>query len=186
MAVILITHDLTVVRQFADYVYVMQHGEVREEGPTEALFTNPQHPYTKRLLGVRAEGHGRPAAQATTETVLEGRNIRVTYTLRKGGAFRGTYYDLQAVDGLSLDAASAARPWVWWANRGSGKTTFGQALLRLNTLTEGEIDFLGQRHRRAGPQGDEALPPAHADRVPGPVRQPQPAHVGAPDRSRKG
>ena len=52
MAVILITHDLTVVRQFADHVYVMQHGEVREEGPTEALFSNPQHPYTKRLLGV--------------------------------------------------------------------------------------------------------------------------------------
>ncbi len=60
MAVILITHDLTVVRQFADYVYVMQHGEVREEGPTESLFTNPQHPYTKRLLGSEPKGRANP------------------------------------------------------------------------------------------------------------------------------
>ena len=49
MGVILITHDLTVVRQFADHVYVMQHGEVREEGLTEEIFGNPKHPYTKRL-----------------------------------------------------------------------------------------------------------------------------------------
>ncbi len=50
MAVILITHDLTVVRQFSDYVYVMQHGVVREHNTTAALFKEPKHPYTQRLL----------------------------------------------------------------------------------------------------------------------------------------
>ncbi len=143
MAVILITHDLTVVRQFADYVYVMQHGLVREEGPAEQLFTNPQHPYTKRLLGSEPKGRANPLL-GTPETVLQGRNIRVTYTLRRGGAFRGTYHDLQAVDGLSLDLKRGETLGLV-GESGSGKTTFGQALLRLNKLNGGEVTFLGQR-----------------------------------------
>ncbi len=150
MAVILITHDLTVVRQFADYVYVMQHGLVREEGPSEALFTNPQHPYTKRLLGSEPKGQAN-ALEVKDETVLEGTDVRVTYKLRKGGAFRGTYHDLQAVDGLSL-ALKRGETLGLVGESGSGKTTFGQALLRLNTLTAGQVTFLGQRiekHDRA-------------------------------------
>ncbi|OYU17740.1 MAG: microcin ABC transporter ATP-binding protein [Rhodobacteraceae bacterium PARR1] len=143
MAVILITHDLTVVRQFADHVYVMQHGEVREDGPTEALFTNPQHPYTKRLLGSEPKGRADPA-QVGEETVLAGRDVRVTFTLRKGGAFRGSYHDLQAVDGLSL-AVKRGETLGLVGESGSGKTTFGQALLRLNKLNAGQVEFLGQR-----------------------------------------
>ena len=62
MAVILITHDLTVVRQFADHVYVMQHGEVREEGPTEARCSPTRSiAYTKRLLGSEPKGQRQPA-----------------------------------------------------------------------------------------------------------------------------
>ena len=143
MAVILITHDLTVVRQFADYVYVMQHGQVREEGPAESLFSNPQHPYTKRLLGSEPRGRANPLL-GSPETVLEGKNIRVTYKLRRGGAFRGTYHDLHAVDGLSLDLKRGETLGLV-GESGSGKTTFGQALLRLNKLTSGEVTFLGQR-----------------------------------------
>ncbi|MEO5614704.1 MAG: ATP-binding cassette domain-containing protein, partial [Cypionkella sp.] len=143
MAVILITHDLTVVRQFADHVYVMQHGLVREQGPTESVFTNPQHPYPKRLLSSEPKGTAN-TLQGSPETVLEGRNIRVTYTLRKGGAFRGTLYDLQAVDGLSLNLKRGETLGLV-GESGSGKTTFGQALLRLNKLSGGEVDFLGNR-----------------------------------------
>ena len=143
MAVILITHDLTVVRQFADYVYVMQHGVVREEGATEALFKNPQHPYTQRLLGSEPKGQANPL-KGSPETVIEGRNVRVTYTLRKGGTFKGTNYDLQAVDGLSL-ALKRGETLGIVGESGSGKTTFGQALLRLTKLTQGEVDFMGQR-----------------------------------------
>ena len=72
MGVVLITHDLTVVRQFADYVYVMQHGEVREYGPTEQIFTAPQHPYTRRLLASEPKGVANPC-EPDAETVLEGR-----------------------------------------------------------------------------------------------------------------
>jgi peptide/nickel transport system ATP-binding protein len=150
MAVILITHDLTVVRQFADYVYVMQHGLVREEGPAASLFSDPQHPYTKRLLGSEPKGEAN-ALEVKDETVLEGRDIRVTYKLRKGGAFRGTYHDLQAVDGLSLTLKRGETLGLV-GESGSGKTTFGQALLRLNKLTAGQVTFLGQRiegHDRA-------------------------------------
>ena len=143
MAVILITHDLTVVKQFADHVYVMQHGVVREEGPTAQIFGNPQHPYTKRLLGAEPKGRANPA-EVSAETVLAGKNIRVTYTLRRGGAFRGTYHALQAVDGLSLELKRGETLGLV-GESGSGKTTFGQALLRLNKLTSGEVTFLGQR-----------------------------------------
>ncbi len=143
MAVILITHDLTVVRQFADYVYVMQHGQVREEGPAESLFSDPQHPYTKRLLGSEPKGQANPLL-GNPETVLEGRDIRVTYQLRRGGAFRGSYHDLHAVDGLSLELKRGETLGLV-GESGSGKTTFGQALLRLNKLTGGEVTFLGQR-----------------------------------------
>jgi peptide/nickel transport system ATP-binding protein len=143
MAVILITHDLTVVRQFADHVYVMQHGEVREEGPTEQIFTAPRNPYTRRLLGSEPKGRADPD-MVTSETVLRGRDVRVTFSLRKGGVFRGSYHDLQAVDGLSLDLKRGETLGLV-GESGSGKTTFGQALLRLNRLTEGEVDFLGQR-----------------------------------------
>ena len=143
MAVILITHDLTVVRQFADHVYVMQHGVVREEGLTETIFTAPQHPYTQRLLGSEPKGQANPL-QGHPETVIEGRGVRVTYTLRKGGTFKGHNYDLQAVDGLSL-ALKRGETLGIVGESGSGKTTFGQALLRLTKLTQGEVDFMGQR-----------------------------------------
>ncbi len=143
MAVILITHDLTVVRQFADHVYVMQHGLVRESGQTEQVFSKPQHPYTRRLLGSEPKGRANPLL-GTPETMLEGRDIRVTYSLRKGGVFRGTNHALQAVDGLSL-ALARGETLGLVGESGSGKTTFGQALLRLNTLTEGQVDFQGQR-----------------------------------------
>lgn len=143
MAVILITHDLTVVRQFADHVYVMQHGEVREEGPTEEVFSNPQNPYTRRLLGSEPKGEALPLV-GTPDTVLEGRDVRVTYTLRRGGAFRGTFHDLQAVDGLSLQLKRGETLGLV-GESGSGKTTFGQALLRLVHLTAGEVEYQGQR-----------------------------------------
>ena len=143
MAVILITHDLTVVRQFADRVYVMQHGEVKEHNATAALFANPQHPYTRRLLASDPKGVAQPLV-GNLPTVLEGKNIRVTYTLKRGGLFNATYSDLQAVDGLSLDLKKGETLGLV-GESGSGKTTFGQALIRLLNPQEGEITFDGQR-----------------------------------------
>ena len=143
MAVILITHDLTVVRQFADRVYVMQHGEVKEHNTTAALFSNPQHPYTKRLLASDPKGVAEPLV-GNLPTVLKGKNVRVTYTLKRGGIFNATYSDLQAVDGLSLELKKGETLGLV-GESGSGKTTFGQALIRLLNPQEGEITFDGQR-----------------------------------------
>jgi peptide/nickel transport system ATP-binding protein len=143
MAVILITHDLTVVRQFADRVYVMQHGEVKEHNATEALFKSPQHPYTKRLLGSEPKGVAKPL-QGELPTILSGKDVRVTYTLKKGGLFNATYHDLHAVDNLSLDLKRGETLGLV-GESGSGKTTFGQALIRLLNPQNGEITFDGNR-----------------------------------------
>ena len=143
MGVILITHDLTVVRQFADRVYVMQHGEVREEGPTEAIFSNPQHPYTQRLLASEPRGQANPA-EVRPESVLTGEGVRVQFMLRKGGAFRGTFHPLVAVDSLDLDLKRGETLGLV-GESGSGKTTFGQALIRLIRMDAGKVSFCGER-----------------------------------------
>ena len=143
MAVILITHDLTVVRQFADRVYVMQHGEVKEHNATEALFRHPQHAYTKRLLSSEPKGVAKPL-EGKQRSILKGKDVRVTYTLKKGGIFNATYHDLHAVDGLSLDVKRGETLGLV-GESGSGKTTFGQALIRLLNPQAGEITFDGNR-----------------------------------------
>jgi peptide/nickel transport system ATP-binding protein len=143
MAVILITHDLTVVRQFADRVYVMQHGEVKEHNETQALFKNPQHPYTKRLLASDPKGVAKPL-EGDLPIMLSGKNVRVTYKLKKGGLFNATYHDLHAVDKLSLELKRGETLGLV-GESGSGKTTFGQALIRLLNPQEGEIAFAGER-----------------------------------------
>ena len=143
MAIVLITHDLTVVRQFADYVYVMQHGEVREEGPCEQIFSDPRHSYTRRLLASEPRGVANPIVDAA-ETVLEGKGVRVVYMLRKGGAFRPKYSDLVAVDSLDLDLKRGETLGIV-GESGSGKTTFGMALMQLTAAQQGEVRFLGER-----------------------------------------
>ena len=143
MAVILITHDLTVVKQFADRVYVMQHGEVKEHNLTAALFANPQHAYTKRLLASEPKGVAKPL-EGNPPTILAGKDVRVTYTLKRGGLFNATYSDLHAVDGLSLDLKKGETLGLV-GESGSGKTTFGQALIRLLNPQAGEIIFDGNR-----------------------------------------
>ncbi len=143
MAVILITHDLTVVRQFADRVYVMQHGEIKEHNATKALFANPQHPYTKRLLSSDPKGIAQPLT-GTPPTMLEGKDVRVVYTLKRGGLFKPDYFDLVAVDSLSLNLKRGETLGLV-GESGSGKTTFGQALIRLVNMKSGEVTFDGER-----------------------------------------
>jgi len=143
MAVILITHDLTVVRQFSDYVYVMRRGEVKEHNTTEALFADPRHDYTRHLLG--SEPRGRPAPLPENSPVLlEGRDIRVAYVLKSGGFFRPEFKPLVAVNNLSL-ALKKHETLGLVGESGSGKTTFGQALLKLIHMDAGEIVFDGER-----------------------------------------
>ncbi|WP_455269678.1 ABC transporter ATP-binding protein [Rhizobium herbae] len=142
MAVILITHDLTVVRQFSDYVYVMQNGEVKEHNTTSALFQNPQHPYTRHLLNSEPKGMANPMP-VDSAAILEGRNVRVSFMLKHGGFFKPQLKELVAVDSLSIKLHRHETLGIV-GESGSGKTTFGQALVKLLTADGGEILFDGQ------------------------------------------
>ena len=139
MAVILITHDLTVVRQFSDYVYVMQHGEVREHNTTEALFANPQHAYTRHLLASEPRGEANPLPEGS-DVILDAKGVRVAFMLRHGTFLKPAMRELVAVDSLSLTLRRHETLGLV-GESGSGKTTFGQAILRLNTPDSGEIHF---------------------------------------------
>ncbi|MFS8146361.1 microcin ABC transporter ATP-binding protein [Rhizobium sp. R635] len=139
MAVILITHDLTVVRQFSDYVYVMQHGEVREHNVTEALFANPQHPYTRHLLASEPRGEANPLPEGS-DVILDAKGVRVSFMMRHGTILKPEMRELVAVDSLGLTLRRHETLGLV-GESGSGKTTFGQAILRLNTPQAGEIHF---------------------------------------------
>ncbi len=142
MAVILITHDLTVVRKFADYIYVMQHGEIREHNTKEQLFANPQHPYTRHLLASEPRGRANPLPEGS-DVILNAKGVRVSFMLRHGGFLKPDLRELVAVDSLNL-ALCRHETLGLVGESGSGKTTFGQALVRLNTPQAGEITFDGQ------------------------------------------
>ncbi|MCB1692288.1 MAG: ABC transporter ATP-binding protein [Pseudomonadales bacterium] len=138
MAILLITHDLGVVRRVADRVCVMTMGEIVESGPCEAIFTSPQHDYTKRLLA--AEPKGNPVALDTgAETVIDCRHLSVNFALGKGFSFRRTYFG--AVKDVSLTVGKGQTLGIV-GESGSGKTTLGLAIMRL-VQSEGEITLNG-------------------------------------------
>ncbi|RUW84674.1 ABC transporter ATP-binding protein [Mesorhizobium sp. M1E.F.Ca.ET.063.01.1.1] len=137
MAIVFITHDLGIVRRFADRVYVMRQGEVVEEGDAEALFANPQHAYTKMLLA--AEPTGTKAAPPTNSPVLlEGRNVEVVFKIG-GGFLGGEPLMLRAVDKISIRLKRNQTIGIV-GESGSGKSTLGRALLRL-LPSDGVIRF---------------------------------------------
>ena len=146
MAILLITHDLGVVRHVADRVLVMRHGRVVEQGRTADIFERPAADYTRMLLA--AEPQGRKAAPpAGAATMLEGRNIAVTFQLRRsffGGAARA----FRAVDSVSLTLRAGQTIGVV-GESGSGKSTLGRALLRLVPGT-GRIRFADRDISAAG------------------------------------
>ena len=142
MAVILITHDLTVVRKFSDYVYVMQHGEMCEHNVTERLFADPRHAYTRRLLASEPRGRPQPLPQGCG-TILEASGVRVCFMLRHGTFLKPDWRELVAVDDLDLSLRRHETLGLV-GESGSGKTTFGQTLLRLVDAKRGEIRFDGK------------------------------------------
>ncbi len=140
MALLLITHDLTIVRRMAERVAVMTGGEIVETGPTEAIFDRPRHPYTRRLLAAEPKGRA-AAADPAAPVLLEARALRVWFALRRG-LLRRVKGHLKAVDGVSLSVRAGSTLGIV-GESGSGKTTLGLALLRL-TAAEGEIRFAGR------------------------------------------
>ena len=140
MALLLITHDLTIVRKMAERVAVMTQGEIVEAGPTEAVFDRPRHPYTKRLLAAEPKGRPEPADFAAP-LLIEAEAVRVWFPVRRG-FLRRVKGHVKAVDGVSL-ALRAGTTLGIVGESGSGKTTLGLALLRL-TGCQGQIRFTGR------------------------------------------
>jgi oligopeptide transport system ATP-binding protein len=128
MSIVFITHDLGIVRRFADRTYVMKGGEVVESGRTGDLFANPRHPYTRMLIDAEPRGRKDPAP-ANAPVVLDARNVEVTFNL-KGGWFAGAGHVLRAVDGVSLCVRAGETVGIV-GESGSGKSTLGRAVLRL-------------------------------------------------------
>ena len=136
MAMLFITHDLTIVRKIADRVCVMQSGEVVETGSTARVFETPEHPYTQRLIQAQPSGAAPPAAEAPTLVRTE--DLRVWYPIR-AGLLRRTIDHVKAVDGLNVTVRAGQTVGVV-GESGSGKTTLGLALLRLIS-SRGDIYF---------------------------------------------
>ena len=139
MAILLITHDLNLVRRIAHRVCVMRDGCVVEEAACEELFHAPQHPYTRELLA--AEPSGSPVEVASADPLLEAQDLRVWFPIRKG-VFRRTVDHVKAVDGVSFSIPRGQTLGIV-GESGSGKSTLGMALLRLLS-SQGSIRFNGR------------------------------------------
>lgn len=143
MAVILITHDLTVVEKTSDKVVVMRYGEVVERGTTEGVFANPQHPYTKHLLASEPKGHPDPLA-SDAAPLMDAKDMRVAFRITHGGVFSRKKTDIVAVNDISCTIRRGETLGIV-GESGSGKTTLGMAMIRLLDANGGQITFDGQR-----------------------------------------
>jgi peptide/nickel transport system ATP-binding protein len=164
-AVLLITHDLAVVAQLCDRVYVMYRGEIVEHGTTRAVIGNPQHAYTRALLNALPEGKPPKTRLETVAAVmqeegvivrepavkhaarshavlLEAANVTVRYPRRYNllGRVAGL---TTVVDDVSLSIAEG-ETFSLVGESGSGKTTFANTLVRLAPLTGGSLKYKGR------------------------------------------
>ncbi len=139
MALLLITHDLAVVRKMVERVCVMSAGEIVEAGAAREVFGSPRHPYTRRLLAAEPRPMAR-TPRTDAPAVMEAQDVRVWFPIRRG-LLRRTVSHVKAVDGVSLAVREGQTVGVV-GESGSGKTTLGLALLRLQSC-QGRIRFAG-------------------------------------------
>ena len=141
MAMLLITHDLGIVRKMAERVCVMRYGEIVERGTVEEIFNGPQHDYTKHLIASEPKGSP-PPADPSAPVVMEAEDLKVWFPVKRG-LMRRTVDHIKAVDGLSLKLREGHTLGVV-GESGSGKTTLGLALMRLIS-SRGRIAYVGKR-----------------------------------------
>jgi len=140
MSMLFITHDLGIVRKFADRVYVMKDGEIVESGETKPLFDNPQHPYTQTLLSAESSGIPDPV-DPSAEVVAETDALRIWFPIQRG-LLRRTVGHIKAVNAATLTVRAGETVGVV-GESGSGKTTLALAMMRLIS-SEGPVIFMGR------------------------------------------
>ncbi|MDO8860595.1 ABC transporter ATP-binding protein [Haliea sp. E1-2-M8] len=141
LAVLLITHDMGVVRNTADEVAVMYRGELIERASVDQFFHDPQQAYSRKLIDALPDlEHFRAAA--AEEPLLVLKDVKVHFPIRKGLLQRTVDYT-RAVDGVSL-AIGRGETFALVGESGSGKSTLGRAILNLEEIAGGEILFRGE------------------------------------------
>jgi len=141
MSVLMITHDLNLVKHYSDYVCVMNKGEIVEQGDIQSVFESPQHSYTQHLLNSQPTQLIQPPFKPT-KILLQGSDIRVYFPITKG-FFKRKVAEIKAVDQVNITLSQGETLGIV-GESGSGKTTLGMSLLRLQNAS-GEIVFDGQR-----------------------------------------
>ncbi len=141
MSLLFITHDLTIVRRIADRVCVMKNGEIVEQGPTETIFANPQHPYTRMLLAAESTGFPIPVEEGS-QTIVQTDALRIWFPIHRGLMKRTVGY-IKAVNAATLSVRAGETIGIV-GESGSGKTTLALAIMRL-IRSEGPISLLGKR-----------------------------------------
>ena len=151
MAVLMITHDLNMVRRFADRICVMQQGRLVEQATVKNLFETPQHPYTRFLLSSEPTRLADDVAANATVPVplLQGNKVRCYFPI-KSGFLRRHIGEIKAVDDVDITLHQGETLGIV-GESGSGKTTLGMCLLQLQKC-QGEIIFDGQRLDTMPPQ----------------------------------
>ncbi|MEP3046959.1 MAG: ABC transporter ATP-binding protein [Roseibium sp.] len=141
MALLFITHDLGIVRKFADRVCVMTDGKIVEQGPVAEIFDNPQHDYTKHLLAAEPKGEP-PATDESKPIIVQADDLKVWFPIKRG-FLRRTVDHIKAVDGIDIKVREGQTLGIV-GESGSGKTTLGLAILRMISST-GQISFKGRQ-----------------------------------------
>ncbi|WP_034473896.1 MULTISPECIES: ABC transporter ATP-binding protein [Caballeronia] len=143
MAVLLITHDLNLVRRFAERVAVMEKGVLVESGTVEAIFASPQHPYTKRLIESKPKRSVLPVLPIAP-VLLDAKDVSVDYPTRLPG-FAGWFRRgrFKAVDDVTLTVRQGETLGIV-GESGSGKSTLAMALLGLQRISNGAVEFQGR------------------------------------------
>ncbi|MFT4822259.1 MAG: peptide/nickel transport system ATP-binding protein [Halioglobus sp.] len=142
LAVLLITHDMGVVKNTADEVAVMYQGEIIERGTVHDFFYNPQHPYSRRLIDALPDLTKYQSA-AEQEPLLTLSDVKVHFPIKRGVLQRVVDHT-RAVDGVSLEIGRG-ETYALVGESGSGKSTLGRAVLNLEKLAGGEVHFAGAR-----------------------------------------
>ena len=143
-SIVLITHDLGVVAGMCDRVVVMKEGQIVEQGTTEEIFANAQHPYTKKLLNALPKLHEKKQPKATpnliagmdaTKPLIQVNHLSKVFELGRGQT-------VKAVNDLSFHIYPGETLGLV-GESGSGKSTTGRTILQLHQPTDGEVLYQG-------------------------------------------